>query len=342
MNNRPRILLAMSGGIDSTAAALLLQEQGYDLVGCTFRTRYTDEASLQSAAALARQLGIEHHVVDYEQRFEQDIVAYFCNEYAAGRTPNPCVLCNRQIKFGVLLEEASRLGCDSLATGHYARVKEGILYRAKDERKDQTYFLWQVPQQALQRVLFPLGDQTKDEVRAFLESKGLTELAHKGESQDICFIKDDYRTFLQAQDASPLLPAEQGDYINAEGKVLGRHEGYVNYTIGQRKGLGIALGTPAFVTRIDAAHNRVTLGAHDDLYTHDVYLSHCVFHGDTSQTVLAQIRYRSKAQEAVLVNIDNNGVGLIRFAEPVWAVTPGQSCVMYQDNKVVGGGIIES
>lgn len=341
MKAQPAILLAMSGGIDSTAAALLLQEQGYRLVGCTFRTRYTDDASVQSAVALAQRLGIEHHVVDYEERFEQEIVAYFCNEYKAGRTPNPCVVCNRQIKFGALLEEAARLGCDGLATGHYAQVREGELYRAKDVHKDQTYFLWQVPQQALQRVLFPLGNFTKDEIRIYLESKGLTELAHKAESQDICFIHDDYRSFLRTHATSLDMPlASQGEYINAEGKVLGRHEGYVNYTIGQRKGLGIALGTPAFVTQIDAKHNRVTLGSHDDLYTHIVPLSHCLFRGDASRPVMAQIRYRSLPQEA---RVELQGEQAhVYFMDTVWAPTPGQSCVFYQDNRVIGGGIIES
>ncbi|MCQ2348707.1 MAG: tRNA 2-thiouridine(34) synthase MnmA [Paludibacteraceae bacterium] len=325
----------MSGGVDSTAAALLLRDQGYQLVGCTFRTRYTSPESLQAAAALARQLDIPHHIVDYSERFEDTVIRYFRDEYIAGRTPNPCVLCNRLIKFGALMEEADRWGCDKVATGHYARVQDGQLYRAKDTKKDQTYFLWQVSPEQLQRVIFPLGDLTKQEVRAYLETKGLTALAHAGESQDICFIKDDYRTFLN-------LPPCPGAYrltdtlakVNTSRAPL-CHQGYAHYTIGQRKGLGVALGESAFVTHIDAARNEVTLGTHDELYTHDVRLRDVAFYGDPSLPVMAQIRYRSLPQEAYLVE------GGVHFTEPVWAVTPGQSCVLYQKNRLVGGGLIQ-
>lgn len=319
----------MSGGLDSTAAALLLLEQGYHLVGCTFRTRYTSESNLQAAGALAQQLGIEHHVVDFTDLFDNRVIRYFREEYLAGRTPNPCVLCNRVIKFGALRDVADRYGCDYVATGHYARVQDGFICRAADEKKDQTYFLWQLSPEQLARVIFPLGNLTKVQVRAYLADHGYTDLARGGESQDICFIQDDYRSFLQ-------LPTQIGDYVDATGKVLGQHVGFANYTIGQRKGLGIALGTPAFVTQIDAARNVVTLGKHDELYTHDVQLHDVVFRGDASLPVMAQIRFRSRPQEGVF----NAQMSTIHFVDPVWAVTPGQSCVFYQDNRLVGGGII--
>ena len=330
-----RVLMAMSGGIDSTAAALLLREQGYEVIGCTFRTRYTRDKSIEQASCLAQELGIEHHVLDYSERFETDVVAYFRAEYMAGRTPNPCVVCNRRIKFGSLMEEADRLGCERIATGHYAQVaQDGDMYfleRAQDSSKDQTYFLWQLNQQQLSRVLFPLGAMTKTQVRDFLAKKGYVQLSQQGESQDICFIEDDYRTFLH-------LEANPGNYVDADGRVLGRHVGYANYTIGQRKGLGIALGTPAFVGRIDATRNEVMLTHHDALYTRDVRLREVTFRGDETLPVMAQIRFRSQPQQAVVAGITPF---VLHFSSPVWAVTPGQSCVFYQNNRLVGGGIIE-
>lgn len=324
----------MSGGLDSTAAALLLSEQGYQLVGCTFRTRYTTESALDAARELANKLGIEHHVVDLTEVFDETVIRYFREEYMAGRTPNPCVVCNRVIKFGELMEVADQYGCEKIATGHYARIEDGFICRAVDTQKDQTYFLWQLTPEQLRRVIFPLGDMTKVQVRAYLKEKGYTTLAEGGESQDICFIKDDYRDFLQ-------LAKQHGEYMDANGKIVGQHDGYTNYTIGQRKGLGIALGTPAFVTKIDAEKNIVTLGTHDDLYTHEVQLRDVTFRGNADEPVMAQIRYRSKPQEAMVALLgETSKEGAVNFREAVWAVTPGQSCVLYQGEKLVGGGII--
>lgn len=330
--------MALSGGVDSTAAALLLQEQGYHLIGCTFKTRYSSPASLDAAVQLAAQLGIEHHVFDYSDRFEDVIIRYFRDEYMCGRTPNPCVLCNQKIKFGALLEEADRLHCDKVATGHYAQVIDGQLLRAKDEHKDQTYFLWRLDEQQLSRVVFPLGNMTKPEVRAYLAQKGYTALSQSGESQDICFIKDDYRSFLQlaSNPGKYILSNRLAELNNLSPKQTNRlaHNGFAHYTIGQRKGLGVALGEPAFVTHINADTNEVTLGIHDELYTTEVPLRDIVFRGDPAQPIMAQIRYRSLPQEAVLKD------AIVQFKNPVWAVTPGQSCVFYQANRLVGGGII--
>jgi len=333
INKKNRILLAMSGGVDSTAAALLLAEQGKELAGCTFRTRYTKDSSLAAARELAQSLGIEHHVVDLSEEFDEKVIAYFRQEYMAGRTPNPCVVCNKEIKFGRLMQVADEYGCEQIATGHYARVENGLICPAEDRAKDQTYFLWQLSEEQLSRVVFPLGDKTKVEIRAYLAEHGYKTLAQGGESQDICFIEDDYRKFLD-------VAKQPGDYIDKDGKVLGQHEGYTSYTIGQRKGLGIALGAPAFVTKIDAAKNQVTLGDHDILYTQEVSLRDVVFRGNRALPVMAQIRYRSKPQEAVVAAMKSTQA-VIRFTEAVWAVTPGQSCVLYQENKLVGGGIIE-
>lgn len=338
-----RVLMAMSGGVDSTAAALLLQEQGYDLVGCTFRTRYTRDEDVQAARQLAASLHIKHVVLDADQRFEEEVVKYFCHEYLSGRTPNPCVLCNRQIKFGWLMEEADRFGCDKIATGHYARLQsteQGLfLARAKDERKDQTYFLWQVAPDTWSRVLFPLGDYTKDEIRHYLSAHGLEQLSRSGESQDICFIRNDYREFLlaHAQQEQVGQAFSAGDYVDAAGNRLGQHQGFASYTIGQRKGLGIALGEPAFVTKIDAQHNQITLGKHADLYAKEVTLRDVMWRGDSEVKVLAQIRYRSQPSEAVFQPSTQQVV----FTAPVWGVTPGQSVVMYQNGLLVGGGIIQ-
>ncbi len=339
-----RVLMAMSGGVDSTAAALKLLEQGCEVVGCTFRTRYTSATSLESAVLLAQRLGIEHHILDYDGVFDREVVSYFRTEYLAGRTPNPCVVCNRTVKFGLLLDEADRLGCDKIATGHYAALTSYApfrLRRAKDRIKDQTYFLWQLPQECLVRVIFPLGDCTKQEVRAYLAERGFAELSHQGESQDICFIRGDYRDFLkQTEDTTVTGAFAAGDYVDASGRLLGRHSGYANYTIGQRKGLGIALGTPAFVTHIDSVRNEVTLGTHDDLLCSGIAVRDGWFAGDETQPVMAQIRYRSKGTRACVRPSGQAGKWLVLFDEPVWAVTPGQSAVFYQNDILVGGGVI--
>ena len=347
MNNR--VLIGMSGGIDSSVAAMLLLEQGYELVGCTFRTYDSiresclskekgccSVESIMEAKHLAGQLGFEHHIIDFRDTFKQYVIADFVNEYKQGRTPNPCVVCNSHIKWGKLLEVADELGCDRIATGHYARIAQMngryCLKRAADLRKDQTYFLWRLTSENLQRTIFPLGDLTKQQVREIALQHGFEKLSKKSESQEICFVpNNDYRTFLAAQGVVSV----PGDYVNKDRKVIGRHAGYTNYTVGQRKGLGIALGTPAFVTKIDAENNIVALGDHDDLLENEVRIRDCFFCGDSSLPVFAQIRYRSNPTEAMY------SAGKLTFAEPVWAVTPGQSAVIYQHDILVGGGIIE-
>lgn len=358
-----RVLIGMSGGIDSTVAAILLQEQGYELVGATFRTfdvvqdanlantkGCCSEDSITEAQNMAQLLGIEHHVLDFRETFRQYVISNFVDEYANGRTPNPCVMCNSHIKWGKLLEAADMYGCDYVATGHYAQIAEhrGHLYlqNAVDSIKDQTYFLWMLTEENLRRTIFPLGGLTKTQVRQIAFEHGYVELSKKAESQDICFIpNNDYRTFLSQQG----LHVEPGCYIDREGKILGSHCGFCNYTIGQRKGLGIALGSPKHVLKIDAQTNTVVLGDHDELYTCDVQACDVRIRDmqwlKDSPQVTARIRYKSPAVPATVqisqLTNELSPIANIHFDQPVWGVTPGQSVVIYKDGLLVGGGIIQ-
>ena len=352
---KKRVLLGMSGGIDSTVSAMILLEQGYEVVGVTFRTYDSIKESciakekgcctidsIMEAKHNAERMGFEHHIVDFRETFRRCVIQNFIDEYMAGRTPNPCVLCNATIKWGEMLHLADQMHCDYIATGHYARIAErdGHLYlrTAADTRKDQTYFLWRLTEDQLRRTLFPLGDYTKDQVREIARQHGYEKLAVKRESQEICFIPDDdYRTFLRANVPDYNERVQPGEYIDAEGHVLGTHQGYVNYTIGQRKGLGIALGHPAYITHIDPVSNRITLGSNDDMYATELrFIPSSSRHLEISSSRLsARIRYRSAA-----VPVETINGNCISFATPVWGITPGQSVVLYSDDLVVGGGII--
>ena len=365
---KKRVLIGMSGGIDSTVAAILLLEQGYELVGATFRTfepptpnqcsnndkGCCSEDSITEAQRMAATLGIEHHILDFRETFRQHVIDNFIHEYACGRTPNPCVMCNSHIKWGKLMQAANEFGCDYIATGHYAQIAEHrghyYLKNAVDTHKDQTYFLWMLTEENLRKTIFPLGGLTKSQVRQIALEHGYEKLSKKAESQDICFIpNNDYHSFLMEQGVT----VEEGEYIDASGAVLGKHQGFCHYTIGQRKGLGIALGSPKFVTKIDAQNNRVTIGEREDLLTCEATITNVRLRDiewlQDSPDVQARIRYKSPATDATLhfelEALENqlsttNSKFKIHFATPVWGVTPGQSLVIYKDDLVVGGGII--
>lgn len=351
----------MSGGIDSTVAAMLLLEQGYELVGVTYRTfdnisRGCMEKekgccsvdSLFEAKRMAQKLGFEHHILDIRQEFKKTVIANFIDEYLHGRTPNPCVICNSTIKWGKLIETANELGCDYIATGHYAQIghqnDRWYLRKGADLSKDQTYFLWTLTQENLSRTIFPLGELTKPQVRQIAFEHGYEKLSQKGESQEICFIPDnDYRTFLAEQVEDYAKKYGPGYFIDTTGKKLGQHKGFPSYTIGQRKGLGIALGQPMFVIAIHPEDNTVVLGTKDELQGNTFYAKNINLMKYTQLPeglqVCAKIRYRNAGGKAFLYPEDDR-IRVV-FDEPMDSITPGQSAVFYENEDLVAGGYIE-
>ena len=349
MAKKGTVAVAMSGGVDSAAAALLLAEAGYDVWGVTLRLQScpgaaeTAEAEIDSARRAAEALGIPHRVLDLRERFRTAVMDRFVSEYLAGRTPNPCVDCNREIKFGALLDWVLEQGADFLSTGHYARVDraEGRwrLLRGADRRKDQSYVLYQLTQRQLSHLLLPLGDYDKPAIRQMAEARGLAN-ARKADSQDICFIPDgDYAAFLAASGAE-LVP---GDFVDETGRVLGRHRGLPCYTPGQRKGLGVSAGEPVYVLRKEAAGNRIVLGPDSALYTTELtaqrvnWLSVPAPEGPLAVT--AKTRYTQR-EAAATAEVLPDGRLRVTFAEPQRAVTAGQAVVLYVGEAVAGGGTI--
>ena len=341
-----RVLVGMSGGIDSTATCLMLREQGYDIVGLTMWV-WGDEPA--DAYQLACSMGIEHHVADVREEFRRTIVRYFIDEYRSGRTPNPCVMCNPLFKFRLLMEWADKLGCQFIATGHYVRLEKrnGILYivAGDDDRKDQSYFLWRLGKDVLRRCLFPLGEYTKMQVRDYLRGKGYTLKAEEGESMEVCFIKGDYRDFLREH--SPEIEREIGPgwFVNSEGVKLGQHKGFPYYTIGQRKGLEIALGKPAYVLKINPQKNTVMLGDAEQLKTRYMLVEQEIFPNEEeifcSPDLTVRIRYRSRPIPCEVRRLEDGRL-LVHFQEEASAIAPGQSAVFYIGRRVVGGAFIAS
>jgi tRNA-specific 2-thiouridylase len=360
MSRNGKVLVAMSGGIDSTVTALMLHNQGYDVVGITMKTwdyatsgggkKETGCCNLDSfndARQAAVEHGFPHYVLDIREEFGDHVINNFVEEYMAGRTPNPCVLCNTHIKWAALLKRADALGCDYIATGHYVKVREEnnrfVLSKAKDLTKDQSYVLWGLGQDCLSRSLYPLGDLHKTEVRQMAYDMGYKELAKKAESYEICFVPDnDYRNFLKRQIPTLEAEVEGGDFVLADGKVVGKHRGYPFYTIGQRKGLDIAMGKPVFVTKIIPETNTVVLGEADELQQSGMYVSglNMVKYAGIPDGFEAttKIRYRDPGTTSSLFNEDGNI--RVHFDHVVSSIAPGQSAVFYEADDVVGGGII--
>ena len=347
-----KIMIAMSGGVDSAASALLTS---MDREACGVTMRLAFEAGAHADAAdrdiadakrTCALLGIPHMVADLSQEFKRHVVDAFMNAYEAGQTPNPCIECNKEIKFGALLRFARTRGYERLATGHYAQIKKGgngrfLLYRAKDKAKDQSYVLYSLTQDVLRSVEFPLGSLTKGEARELAAAKGLVAL-DKGESQDICFIPDgDYAAFIKDHGAPQDRP---GDFLSLDGQILGQHRGIIHYTIGQRKGLGISLGKPAFVVSKSAADNTVTLGENEDLFTRRLTvksLNFIPFDEISAPLKLeAKARYRQEAAPARVEQVGKDEL-VVEFDTPQRAISPGQSLVLYDGDLVIGGGKIQ-
>lgn len=363
MSKMGKILVAMSGGLDSTMAALHLHEQGYEVVGVTMKTfDYAKSGgskketgccnldTINDARDVAVKNGFAHYILDIKEEFGQMVIEDFIDEYLAGRTPNPCVLCNTHIKWDALLKKADQLGCEFIATGHYARKaeKDGRYYirKAIDDTKDQSYVLWGLSQESLKRTLFPLGDLRKTEVRQQAYDAGYEAVASKSESYEICFVPDnDYRGFLKRQRPGLQEQVNGGTFVDANGKVLGEHEGYPFFTIGQRKGLGIALGQPMFVTNIDPDHNRVTLGPQEELQRSEMFVHKLTWQKYLSPSSLenlsVKIRYKDSGNPASL-QLTQADKALIHFNTYVNGIAPGQSAVFYEGDDVVGGGRIHS
>ena len=360
MTKDKRVLVGMSGGIDSSATCIMLQEQGYEVVGVTMRTwdvpshfstpgqEQPDE--ILEAQAVAARLGIEHHVADVREEFRKVIVQYFIDEYMRGRTPNPCVMCNPLFKERILCEWADRTGCQWIATGHYCQIEKrnGHCYivTGDDATKDQSYFLWKLPQEILERMLLPLGGMTKETVREYLAQKGFEAKAKGGESMEICFIDKDYRDFLREHCPDIDERIGPGWFVDSKGLKLGQHKGFAYYTIGQRKGLGIALGEPAYVLKINPEKNTVMLGNADQLKTEYMLVEPPVAPDIeellTCLNLSVRIRYRSRPIPCQVLQLPDNGYLLVKFATEASAITPGQSAVFYDGNRVLGGGFIAS
>ena len=355
-----KVLVAMSGGVDSAAAALLLKRKGYDISGVTMclwnersflndcsnnESDVIDENSIQ-AREIANKLNFEHFSVDMSTCFNESVVTPFINDYKSGKTPNPCVECNKRLKFGRLLDLTNDKGFDYLATGHYARIEKDsngtfTLKKALDEKKDQSYFLWSLKKESLSQILLPLGEFTKPQIREIARENGFSN-ADRGDSQDICFIPDgDYTAFLEKLGSVKFI---SGNFIDLSGNILGRHSGLERYTIGQRKGLGIALGKPMFVCEKNVTDNTVTLCDDAQLYKKELYATKInLLVNDSLEKEIklqAKIRYRHTPAIATVKRINQDTLHII-FDEPQRAITKGQSLVLYDGDIVIGGGIIE-
>ncbi|MEO6639273.1 MAG: tRNA 2-thiouridine(34) synthase MnmA [Ginsengibacter sp.] len=363
MSKKGKVLMAMSGGIDSTVAALMLHHEGYEVVGITMKTwdyatstgnnkKETGCCNLDSfndARSAAVQHGFPHFILDIREEFGEFVIDNFVEEYIAGRTPNPCVMCNTHIKWRALLKRADALNCDFIATGHYAQVQKHtndrfFLRKGIDETKDQSYALWGLQQDLLSRTILPLGGYRKTEIRQMAHDFGYPELAKKSESYEICFVPDnDYRGFLKRRIPQLEEKVSGGFFVDVKGNILGPHKGYPFYTIGQRKGLDIALGKPAYVTEIIPETNTIVLGDEEDLERNDMMvagINWIKYDGiSDGMEAVTKIRYKDKGALSNLFKYEK-GIN-VRFYEEVKGIAPGQSAVFYEGDDVIGGGVIQ-
>lgn len=362
MSKHGRILVAMSGGIDSSLAAVMLHEEGYEVIGMTMKTwdyassggnkKETGCCSLDSindARNISVQLGFPHYILDIREEFGDYVIDHFTGEYLEGRTPNPCVLCNTHIKWDALLRRADRLDCEFIATGHYANMnqsEEGRFYVSKgiDTLKDQSYVLWGVSQESLSRTKLPLGHLRKTEIREMAKERGFFDLVNKSESYEICFVPDnDYRGFLKRRVDGLEEKVRGGNFVLQDGKVVGTHEGYPFYTIGQRKGLGIALGYPIYVTEIRKDTNEVVLGIEKDLDRQGMWVGKLNLQKygqiEGQMPATTKVRYKHEGSSSIIEQIGPDKIEVF-FHEPVSAIAPGQAAVFYEGNDLIGGGWI--
>lgn len=349
-----KILVAMSGGIDSSSVAYMLKQKGYDVGGVMMRLLPSDleedsnyQASKQDAERVCELLNIPFYLLDLRDVFKKEVIEPFVSEYLHGRTPNPCVNCNKFLKFGELISFAKNKGYDKIVTGHYVNLEfreeyNGmVLVKGKDTKKDQSYFMYQLTREQLKYCLFPLGNYHKDEVRTIAEKLGF-DVKAKGESQEICFIPDDdYRSFVANNSE---LPIKKGSFVDTKGNIIGEHNGLPYYTVGQRKGLGIALGVPAYVTKLNCDDNTITVGFKEDLLTKSFFIRNAVFSAiDSPKETLnatVKVRYRSNTVPCTIQYIEE-GYYKVQMQAMASAITPGQSAVFYQDDVLLGGGVIE-
>jgi tRNA-specific 2-thiouridylase len=347
---KPKVLIALSGGVDSSMAAFLLKEQGYDLIGVTFKVfgnkglrKYPIEHGIRDAKKIAGRINIPYYLIDLIDDFEEQIINYFVKEYANGRTPNPCALCNYQVKWSKLIEIANELGCDYVATGHYAEIgnQSGryFISEANDSLKDQSSFLWRLTQEFLRRTMFPLGNLSKKEIKRLAEDKGFDDLAKKQESYNICFIPDgDYRKFLAEK-----LSVKKGKVTLADGTLIGYHQGVWNYTLGQKKDITAGIDSNYCVTKIDAVNNEIVVGNQKQLQKTKVEIESVVFQKYENIVngleLKAKIKYRGELLDCKVKAIESKKLH-IQFNKPVDSLVPGQSIVLFENNDLVAGGVI--